>query len=45
MDKLQVYVRAQELFSFDHIDYLNCENLSLGYFDTMSISLGLNINF
>lgn len=45
MDKLQVYVRAQDLFSLDHIDYLNCENLSLGYFDTMSISLGLNINF
>lgn len=45
MDKLQVYVRAQDLFSLDHIKYLNCESLSLSYFDTMSISLGLNMNF
>jgi len=45
MDKLQVYVRAQDLFSLDHIKYLNCESLSLNYFDTMSISLGLNMNF
>ncbi len=45
MDKLQIFVRAQDLFSLDHIDYLNCESLSLNYFDTMSISLGLNMNF
>lgn len=45
MDQLQIYVRAQELFSLDHIKYLNCESLSLSYFDTMSISLGLNMNF
>ena len=45
MDKLQIYVRAQDLFSLDHIKYLNCESLSLGYFDTMGVSLGLNINF
>ena len=45
MDKLQLYVRAQDLFSLDHIDYLNCEDLSLDYFDTMSISVGLNMNF
>lgn len=45
MDQLQVYVRAQDLFSLDHIKYLNCESLSLSYFDTMSISLGLNMNF
>ena len=42
MDKLQIYVRAQDLFSLDHIKYLNCESLSLGYFDTMGVSLGLN---
>lgn len=45
MDQLQVYVRAQDLFSLDHVNYLNCESLSLNYFDTMSISLGLNMNF
>lgn len=45
MDKCQLYVRAQDLFSLDHIKDLNSESLSLDYFDTMAISLGLNVNF
>lgn len=45
MDKLQVYVKAQNVFSIDKIKYMNCEDLSLGYPDLFSLSLGVNINF
>lgn len=45
MDKCQVYVRGNNLFSLDHIDYANCEDLSVGYPDMMSLHVGLNINF
>lgn len=45
MDKCQVYVRAENLFSFDKIKDLNCEDLSLGYPDLFNIYLGFNINF
>lgn len=45
MEKCQLYVRAQDLFSLDHMKGLNCESLSLDYFDTMAVSLGLNVNF
>ena len=45
MDKCQVYVRAENLFSFDKIKELNCEDLSLGYPDLFTVYLGFNINF
>ncbi len=45
MEKCQVYVRANNLFSLDHIDYSNCEDLSVNYPDLMSVYVGLNINF
>ena len=45
MEKCQVYVRGNNLFSLDHIDYSNCEDLSVNYPDLMSVYVGLNINF
>lgn len=45
MEKLQIYVRAENLFSLDKINGLNCEDLSLGYPDLLNVYLGLNINF
>lgn len=45
LDKCQVYVRGNNLFSLDHIDYMNCEDLSINYSDLMSLYVGLNINF
>ena len=45
MDKCQVYVRANNLFSIDHIKYMNCEDLTINYPDMTSVYFGLNINF
>lgn len=45
MDKLQVYAKAQNVFSIDKIKYFNCESVSLGYPDLFSLYLGVNINF
>lgn len=45
MDKFQIYVRAENLFSLDHIDYFNCESLTLNYPDIVTVQLGLNLNF
>lgn len=45
MTKCQIYVRGNNLFSIDHIDYANCEDLSVNYPDMMSLFVGMNINF
>ena len=45
MTKCQVYIRGNNLFSIDHIDYANCEDLSVNYPDMMSLFVGMNINF
>ncbi|WP_148335559.1 SusC/RagA family TonB-linked outer membrane protein [Bacteroides neonati] len=45
VNKCQVYVRGNNLFSWDHIDYANCEDISVNYPDLMSVYVGLNINF
>lgn len=45
MDQCQVYVRGNNLFSIDHVKYLNCEDLSVNYPDLMSVFVGVNINF
>lgn len=45
MDKMQIYAKALNVFSIDHIKYFNCEDLSLGYPDVFSLHLGVNINF
>ena len=45
MDKCQVYVRGNNLFSIDHIKYMNCEDFSLNYPDMFSVYFGINVNF
>ena len=45
MDKCQIYARAQNVFSLDKIKSFNCEDLTLGYPDLLSVYVGLNINF
>lgn len=41
----QIYARANDLFSLDHVKYLSPESLSVGYPDLTSLFLGLKINF
>ena len=45
INQLQVYLRGNNLFSLDHVKYLNCEDLSVNYPDLMSLFVGVNINF
>ena len=45
MDNLQIYARANNLFSLDHISYMNCEDFSINYPDMTSVYFGVNINF
>ena len=45
MEKIQVYARANNLFSLDHVKYMNCEDLKINYPDMTSVYFGLNINF
>lgn len=45
LQKLQVFARGNNLFSLDHVDYMNCEDLSVNYPDMTSVYLGININF
>lgn len=45
LDKVQVFVRANNLFSLDHVKYLNCEDLNVNYPDMLSVYMGLSINF
>lgn len=45
LEKLQIYVRANNLFSIDDIDYMNAEDFSINYPDMTSIYLGINVNF
>lgn len=45
INQLQVYLRGNNLFSLDHVKYLNCEDLSVNYPDLMSLFVGININF
>lgn len=45
MEKIQVYARANNLFSLDHVKYMNSEDLKINYPDMTSVYFGLNINF
>ncbi|MCF2708546.1 SusC/RagA family TonB-linked outer membrane protein [Bacteroides pyogenes] len=45
MKKVQVYARANNLFSLDHVKYLNSESLKVNYPDMTAVYFGLNINF
>ena len=45
MDNLQVYARAQNVFSIDKIKGFNPEDISLGYPDVFALYFGVNLNF
>ncbi|WP_315084002.1 SusC/RagA family TonB-linked outer membrane protein [Bacteroides heparinolyticus] len=45
MEKVQVYARANNLFSLDHVKYLNSESLRVNYPDMISVYFGLSVNF
>lgn len=45
MESCQIYVRGNNLFSIDHVPYLNCENMSMNYPDMFSVYAGVNIKF
>ena len=45
MDKFQIFLRGNNLFSVDKVRYMNCENLTVNYPDMMSFFAGININF
>lgn len=45
MQQFQIYLRGNNLFSLDHVPYLNCEDLTLDYPDMMSMHIGVNITF
>jgi len=45
LNNCQIYARANDLFSLDHVKYLSPERLSVGYPDLTALFLGLKINF
>lgn len=45
IDECQIYVRGNNLFSLDHIKYMNCEDFSINYPDMASLFVGLNVKF
>lgn len=45
MEKLQLYVKALNVFSMDKIQDFNCEDIKLGYPDLFSLYLGVNVKF
>ncbi len=45
LEKCQIFAKGNNLISWDHIGYMNCEDLNVNYPDMTSIYLGVNINF
>lgn len=45
MENLKVYLRGNNLFSLDHISYLNCENLTVNYPDMFAVYAGVSVKF
>ena len=45
MEACQVFVRANNVFSLDHVKYSNCEDLSVNYPDMLSVYFGFNVKF
>lgn len=45
MKEFCIYLRGNNLFSLDHVPYLNSENMTLNYPDMLSAHLGVNITF
>lgn len=45
LEQCQVFARANNLFSIDHVKYMNCEDFSINYPDMFSIYFGASIKF
>lgn len=45
LDKCQIYLSGNNLFSWDHVPYLNCENITLNYPDMFSVYAGVKVSF
>ncbi len=45
MEQVQVYLRANNLFSIDDVPYLNVEDLTVNYPDLTTFYLGVNFKF
>lgn len=45
MEKLQIYLRGNNLFSIDSVDDMNSEDFAINYPDMTSVYVGININF
>lgn len=45
VEACQVFVRANNVFSLDHVKYSNCEDLSVNYPDMLSVYFGFNVKF
>lgn len=45
MEKFQVFARGNNLFSLDHVKYMNCEDFGVGYPDMLSVYMGVSVNF
>ncbi|MPN33900.1 hypothetical protein SDC9_181392 [bioreactor metagenome] len=41
----QVYASGNDLFSLDHVPYLNCEDISMKYPNLSTLYVGVNIKF
>lgn len=45
IEKCQIYVRGNNLFSLDKVKYMNSEDFSISYPDMTELYFGININF
>lgn len=45
LKKVQVYASGNDLFSFDHVPYLNSEDVSLKYPNLLTLYCGVNVQF
>lgn len=45
MEKFQIFVRGNNLFSLDNVKTSNCEDFAVNYVDQMSVYAGINVKF
>ena len=45
LEQCQIFARANNVFSIDHVKYMNCEDFSVNYPDMFSVYFGASIKF
>lgn len=45
LEQCQFFAQANNLFSMDHVKYMNCEDFTVNYPDMFSVHFGVNIKF